>query len=68
MRTFLMLVGAIVLGGIVGYAIGNAIVTSDELDEVAELTFWTVGGASIGLVVMGGTIAAARSNRGRDDI
>jgi hypothetical protein len=69
MRTFMILLGAIVLGGAIGYGLGNAFfVTSTELEEVADLFFWTAGGAVVSLLVAAGTVAAARSSRGRDDL
>jgi membrane protein YqaA with SNARE-associated domain len=67
-RAFLYIVGATLLGGLAGYMIGRAVVTSDELDEVVELAYWTLGGGFVALVVSSATVIAARSKRGRNDL
>ena len=68
LRTIGIVVGAVLVGGLLGYLISGPFAPEDGLEEVGFRGFATLIGAGVFLFIAIGTLVAARSSKGRDDI
>lgn len=68
-RAWPLVLAATVLGGLIGYAIGNAMLPENaELEGAVYPVLGALAGAALGLVLSLMTVGMARSKRGRGDI
>lgn len=68
LRTIGIVLGATLVGGLLGYLISGPFAPEDGLEEVAFRGWATIIGAAVFLFIAIGTLIAARSSKGRNDI